>query len=125
MSAADGGRIILVAHQPGNAKVPGQAVADIGMTAAAADSESALQNCLADPEPTRVALVDVSGFAAQVWSLCSLLHEQDIPLVVMSPARDQEASSRPIQYGTSTVLQKPIAKEALLNLLQTLSGREA
>ncbi len=123
MSAAEGERIILVVHQPGNAKVLAQAVSEIGMTAATANSESALSTCLADAETARAALVDVSGFGPQVWSLCSRLHERDIPFVVMSPARDHEASSRSVEYGASTVLQKPVAKNALLNLLKSLSGR--
>lgn len=123
MSAGENGRIILVVHQPGNAKVLGQAVSEIGMTAVTAASESALEACLADTETARAALVDVSGFGSQVWSLCSLLHDHDIPFVVMSPARDQKASTRSVQYGASTVMQKPIAKEALLNLLKSLSGR--
>lgn len=123
MSMANGGRILLVVHQPGNAKVLGQAVTEIGVTAVTAASESALEHCLAEPESPRAALVDVSGFGAQVWSLCSLLHDHDIPFVVMSPGRDQEASNRSVEYGASTVLQKPIAKDALLNLLKSLSSR--
>ncbi len=123
MSTHDNGRIVLVVHQPGNAKVLGQAVAEIGMTAVTAASKSVLKTRLAEPDAARAALVDVSGFGSQVWPLCSLLHDHDIPFVVMSPARDQEASTRSVQYGASTVLQKPIAKEALLNLLKSLSGR--
>lgn len=116
-------RIILIVHNPGNAKVLAEAVADIGMTAVNVNSSTALTEYLSAPEMTHAALVDVSGFGQSVWSLCKQLHEYNIPFVVMSPASYRNAGERSLECGASSVIQKPIAKDALLKLLSTLGNQ--
>lgn len=124
MSSRAGGKLLLVVHHPGNAKVLGQAAAEIGMIAVMAATEAQLREHLTATEPAQAALVDASGFGQGAWPLCGLLYEHGIPFVVMAAARDREAGSRSLQCGAASVLQKPVAKDALLKLLQTLSGQD-
>ena len=120
---ANATRVLLIVHSPGNARVLGQAVQEIGAAPVHVDSEQGLHTHLAQSERAHAALVDVAGFSTTVWNLCRLLHENEIPFIVISPERDQLASSRSFEYGASTVLQKPVAKDAVLSLLRSLSGR--
>ncbi len=124
MSARADKRIVIIVHEPGNRRVLGQAVAEIGRTPVAIDSEDALRACLTDDNPPRAALVDTSGFGHAVWALCGLLHEHEIPFLVLSTAKDHEASHRSLEYGAASVLSKPVTKDALLKLLQSLDRRD-
>lgn len=116
-------RILIVVHGPGNARVLGRAVQELGAVPVHVDSKEALRSHLAESERAHAALVDVAGFSRTVWNLCHLLHENEIPFIVISPERDRLASSRSFEYGASSVLQKPVAKDAVLSLLRSLSGR--
>ncbi|MEX1196410.1 MAG: response regulator [Pseudohongiellaceae bacterium] len=120
MSAVSGKSILLLVHNPGNAKVMEAAVTSAGMNAIHVDSAATLTEVLCGTESTMAALVDVSGFGQDVWELCSQLHKHRIPFVVLSPARDELANGRSLEFGAASVLHKPVAKAALLKLLQTL-----
>jgi DNA-binding NtrC family response regulator len=113
--------VLLVVRQQGNARVLSQAVAEVGMTSHHIASADAIARVLTETETPSVALVDTAGFGAEVWSLCHQLHDSGIPFVVMGAARDGTASSQTYAYGAANVIEKPIAKEALLNLLQSLT----
>lgn len=114
-------RVLLVVCQQGNARVLDTAVAEVGMTPIHAQSLTDIERWLAEAEPPAVALVDVQGFGGEVWSLCHQLHEGAIPFVVLSPAQARQASHQSLAYGAASVVEKPIAKESLLTLLQSLS----
>jgi DNA-binding NtrC family response regulator len=113
--------VLLVVRQQGNARVLAQAVEEAGLTPAHAPSASEIKRWLTGPEPPSVALVDTSGFGGDVWSLCHQLHENGIAFVVLAGSRDRTASSQSLACGAARVIEKPVAKEALLNLLQSLS----
>lgn len=123
MSDAADRRVILIMKQPGNARVLAQAVSELDMHGIGVSSESELTAELARAEPARSALVDVSGFGRDVWRLCELLQEHGVPFVVLSTARERELGNSSIAYGASTVLEKPVAKSALLQLVQNLGSR--
>lgn len=123
MTTAASQRVLLAVRHIGNARVLAQAVAEIDMTAVHAVSESELNAILTGPDPPGVALVDTSGFGQDVWLLCHLLHEHEIPFVVMSAARDRMDGNCTLTHGAVNVLEKPVAKKALLRLLQSLCGR--
>ena len=122
MSLAPRARVILVMRQPGNARVLGEAVAEIGMEGVGVSSEAALREALASDTQARSALVDVSGFGQNVWTMCALLQSHDIPFVVLSTSRDAAAGNRTLEYGAASVLQKPVAKSALLSLMRNLEA---
>lgn len=117
---AEAPRILLVVRHAGNARVLEQAITEVGMTAAHVDSEAEMMRLLSEPAPPGIALVDASGFGSHVWSLCDQLSEAAMPFVVMSAPKDHQASNRSLTHGAAKVLDKPVAKDALLNLLESL-----
>lgn len=114
-------RVLLVVRQPGNTRVLDQAVREIGMAATTASSQDEMAQALAAIDEPNIALVDASGFGPGLWPLCEQLHESGVPFVVMSASRDREAGDQSLAYGAARVVEKPVAKEALLQLLRSLS----
>ncbi|MCG6659780.1 response regulator transcription factor [Halomonas campisalis] len=112
--------VILIVRQPGNAQVLAAATEEAGMDAARASTADELQALLVQPDGHWVALVDPAGFGEAVWPLCQQLQDCRVPFVVLSASQDCDAGNRSLQYGAASVLQKPVAKAALLKLLQSL-----
>ena len=110
-------------NQPGNARVLKQAVAEIGITGVEVNSESELNAELMSESPASAALVDVTGFGNKVWKFCELLQENEIPFVALSTPGEHALGNRSLSYGATSVLQKPVAKAALLELVRNLPNK--
>lgn len=115
--------VLLVIRSPGNRKVLSRFLAEHGLTGLDATDPAALDRSLARPDDIRLALVDVSGFGADVWALCERIRAAGIPFIVLSPARTLKASHEALAYGALSVLEKPIDKAALVHLLNGLHAR--
>lgn len=122
MSESPASRVILVMKQPGNLRVVCDAVGEVGMTGVGVSSEDELVAELRRESPARMALVDVTGFGRDVWGLCELLQRHDVTFIVLSAANDSEIGSRSVALGARSVLQKPVAKRALLELVRNLGN---
>jgi DNA-binding response OmpR family regulator len=70
----------------------------------------------------QLALVDVSGFGAVAWQMCEELRRRNVPFVVMSAPQELDIAHGSLKYGAASVLQKPVAKSALLQLVQSLTS---
>lgn len=112
--------IAIVMKRPGNRRVMTQALARADLASVGAGNEQELATVLATPPRPALALVDVSGFADAAWRMCAALQESRIPFVVLSAPQELEVSSRSVEYGAASILQKPIAKSALLQLVLSL-----
>lgn len=123
MSDSPRTRVILVMKQLGNIRVLNQAVAEVGMAGVGVSSEDDLLEELQRDVPAKTALVDVTGFGREAWRLCELLQQHDITFIVLSTAKDADIGNRSIAYGAISVLQKPVAKRALLELIESLGNR--
>ncbi|ABI55983.1 response regulator receiver protein [Alkalilimnicola ehrlichii MLHE-1] len=120
MTAAGKRGVILIVRQPGNARVLAAAAEEAGMAAARAPTADALQALLKQRDGHWVALVDPTGFGQAVWPLCQQLQDCRVPFVVLFASQDRDAGNRSLQYGAASILRKPVAKDALLKLLQSL-----
>ncbi|WP_139294622.1 response regulator receiver protein [Salinivibrio sp. ES.052] len=65
----------------------------------------------------KLALVDTSGFGSNVWRLCEKLQHMNTAFIVLSPQEMLTRSSHATQYGAVSVMQKPVAKKALMQLI--------
>lgn len=125
MTPVEEARVLLVMRRAGNARVVQQAMAELGLNGVSVSNESELAGALADAAPPRSAVVDVSGFGSTAWRMCDTLHQRGVPFVVLSAARDAGAGSLSLAHGATSVLHKPVAKSALLQLVRSLGGDEA
>ena len=108
--------ILLFVKSPGNRKVISSCIKEEGYLCQPVLSDEDMEEALATAH-NKLALVDASGFGPRVWRLCERLHEHNIPFIVLSPRESLVSSSRAAAYGAVSVLQKPVAKHALLQLL--------
>lgn len=114
--------IVLVMNKPGNIGVLQDALASLGYKAVGVTSERELEALFSRGSLPALALIDVSGFGASVWQICAALHNSAVPFIVLSTPQELEFGSRSLQYGASSVLQKPVAKSALLELVRSLTA---
>lgn len=72
-----------------------------------------------------LALVDLTGFDRTIWDTCSRLHEQNIPLLIISPKYNLAFERESISRGASGILVKPLIMRELTSLIQQMvSHRE-
>lgn len=114
--------VLLVIKSPGNRKVLQEFLAGLQLQGIAVTDADSLAQALRSDAHVRLALVDVSGFTADVWSLCEQVRASGIPFIVLSPAQAMNASHEALAYGALSIMQKPIAKKALVHLLGNLKA---
>lgn len=114
--------ILLVMRKSGNVRVMQQALDQLGYSGMGISSEAELQAVLAQPKPPGLGVVDVTDFDARVWPMCTRLHSHSIPFIVLSAPQVPDLGNHSLAYGAVSVLQKPIAKSALLQLIHGLAA---
>ncbi|KAM3108016.1 response regulator transcription factor [Phormidesmis sp. 146-33] len=67
-----------------------------------------------------LALIDISGFDASIWSVCQQLRQQGIPFLVISPRHHAAIQQASIAHGANGLLSKPIAMREFLQLIREL-----
>jgi DNA-binding response OmpR family regulator len=68
----------------------------------------------------KLALVDISGFDASIWSLCQRLREEGIPFLVISPRQQAAVQQTSIAHGALGLLGKPLIMREFLQLIRDL-----
>lgn len=117
----DAPKVLLVMKQPGNLRITEQVLGGEGVAACGVSDEAGLDALLGGGFLPGLALVDVSGFDAAVWRMCATLKARQFPFIVLHRPDDPGLGSRSLHYGAVSVLQKPVAKSALLQLIQGLA----
>lgn len=115
-------QVLLLMKAEGNRKVVGELLVEHGYGSISVQSEQDLQSALALPGP-KMALVDSAGYGQGIWDLCERLRSGEIPFLVMSTPQTMRVSSNALALGAISVIQKPVAKAALLQLLNSLTTR--
>lgn len=67
-----------------------------------------------------LALVDISGFDADIWMSCEKIRQKGISLLVISPRQNINVQRESIRHGASGVLVKPLVMSELVSLMQSL-----
>ena len=116
--------ILLLMRQTGNVRALSTALGEHGHTCIAADSCGTMDEIFALNTVPDLALVDVAGFGEHVWSMCEKLQQADVPFVVLSAKQEMRLSSRTLRYGATSVLEKPVVKDALLHLIESITQAE-
>jgi CheY-like chemotaxis protein len=117
--------VLLVMSRRGNTRVMTEVLEGIGHTTVGISDYDALTTVLAQPDSSRVAVVDISGFGPEAWRLCQALHRHDIRFVVLCTAQEIRSGAQALAHGAASFLQKPVRKPALLQLLSGLERKTA
>ncbi len=115
-------RILYVGRAKRNAELMLDLLRNEGYAAAAATSLGTAEAQLnSGEELPALALLDLSGFDATVWSLCDFLRSRDVPFLLLSsrvgPALRQHSRRR----GAEEVLEKPLPMRELLALISKMT----
>lgn len=113
--------ILLVMRKPGNVRVMQQALDRLGYSGVGISSEAQLQAALAESVLPRLGVVDITDFGARVWPMCACLQERSIPFIALSAPQALNLGNRSLALGAASVLHKPIAQSALLQLIHGLA----
>lgn len=114
--------VLLVMKRPGNIRVMAEVLGAIGYVVVGTPDHDALAATLAQPDDSRIALVDVSDFRPADWRLCQLLQSHHVRFLVLGPARSARSGGEAIRRGATGFLQKPIQKSSLLQIVASLVG---
>lgn len=112
--------ILLVIRQPGNVRVLSQTLERHGYTCTGANDSETLDKAIRRSATPDLALVDVAGLGEAVWPMCEKLQQSNVPFIVLSAKQQMGLSSKTIGYGAVSVLEKPIVKASLLQLIGNL-----
>ena len=90
-------------------------------------SLEAVAEAMRPPRTIKLALIDISGFDAGIWTFCQRLHQQQIPFLVISPQQQaavQQASvmQASTMSGAIRCLTKPLVMKELLQVVWNLLG---
>lgn len=117
MAPADNVAVLLVMKRTGNIRAMEQILGAHGVRVAGVSSEEELDALLENYRAADLALVDVSGFGASVWRMCASLQSRELPFMVLFQPGEASLGNQSLQYGALSLLQKPIAKNALLQFI--------
>lgn len=71
-------------------------------------------------EPVSLALIDISGFSADIWQRCERLHRRDVPLLIVSARQSAPLGRLSLKHGARGVLIKPLVIRELLGLIRSI-----
>jgi DNA-binding response OmpR family regulator len=70
--------------------------------------------------PISLALIDISGFGADIWQRCQRLRERAIPLLLISARQSAALQQASAAHGACGMLVKPLVIRELLGLIRSL-----
>ncbi|OOE73100.1 response regulator [Salinivibrio sp. ML290] len=115
--------VFLCVKSPGNRKVLAASLEEAGYHCRPLVNEADMEAAAA-VGGKKLALVDTSGFGSNVWRLCEKLQQMNTAFIVLSPQEMLTSSSQATQYGAVSIIQKPVAKKALMQLVAGFTGEE-
>lgn len=108
-------------RQPGNVNVVSAELKNMGHACIVASNNVAVTEALYTNSSVELALVDVAGFGESVWAICEKLQYNNVPFIVLSPKRELGVTSKTLGLGATSILEKPIVKSSLLQLIGNMT----
>jgi len=72
----------------------------------------------------QLALLDIAGYDASIWTWCEKMRVQGIHLLVISQKQSLELTNESMKHGVSSVLVKPLVMKELSGLIVNLLQSE-
>jgi DNA-binding response OmpR family regulator len=116
-----GGRILVVNRNLHNLDLLDQVLSQVGYVILEAADLSAFDQALAHPERLTLALVDITGFDAEIWARCERLRENGIPLLLIFPRPSAAVEQAGERHGARSILVKPLVVRDLVTLIDLLA----
>ncbi|HEX9131125.1 MAG TPA: hypothetical protein VF844_02410 [Ktedonobacteraceae bacterium] len=111
--------LLLVNRLPRNLQLLADFLAKEGYPTVSASSYEEIDRALAN-SPLAVALVDITGFDAEIWARCEQLRMAEIPFLVVSPRQSAAIQQASFSHGAKGVMVKPLVVKELIGVIQSL-----
>ncbi len=112
--------VLLVNSLPGNLHVLDQFLGKEGYHTIPAATFEAFDQVLAGASPPSAALVDISGFNAEIWLRCEELRAQKVPFLVISPRQSAAIQQASLSHGARGVMVKPLVIKELIGIIRSM-----
>lgn len=113
--------ILLVNRNPRNLDLLDRVLDEAGYATVEAANLDAFDDALDHHERLALALVDITGFDAVVWTRCERLRKRGIPLLLVAPRQSAAVEEAGDRHGARNVLVKPLAVKELVTLVDLLA----
>ena len=112
--------LLLVNRLPRNLELLTDFLAKEGYPTVRAATYEEIDRALVNPPPLAGALVDISGFDAEIWARCEQLRAAKIPFLVVSPRQSAAIQQASLSHGAKGVMVKPLVVKELIGVVQSL-----
>jgi len=112
--------LLLVNHLPRNLQLLADFLAQEGYPTVSAATYEEMDRVLANPPPLAGALVDISGFDAEIWARCEQLRAAKIPFLVVSTRQSAAIQHASLSHGAKGVMVKPLVVKELIGVVQSI-----
>ncbi len=112
--------LLLVNRLPRNLQLLADFLAKEGYPTVSAATYEELDRALANAPPLAGALVDITGFDAEIWVRCEQLRAAKIPFLVVSPRQSAAIQQASLSHGAKGVMVKPLAIKELMGVIQSI-----
>lgn len=112
--------ILLVNSLPGNLRVLNQFLGQEDYLTISAATYEAFDQALAQSSGPSAALVDISGFNAEIWLRCEHLRTKKVPFLVISPRQSAAIQQASLSHGARGVMVKPLVIKELIGIIRSM-----
>lgn len=112
--------LLLVNRLPRNLQLLTDFLAKEGYPTVSAATYEEIDLVLANTPPLAGALVDITGFDAEIWARCEQLRTAKIPFLVLSPRQSAAIQQASLSHGARGVMVKPLVVKELIGVIQSI-----
>ncbi len=111
--------LLLVNRLPRNLQLLADFLAKEGYPTVPAATYEEIDRALVNP-PLAGALVDITGFDAEIWARCEQLRAAKIPFLVVSPRQSAAIQQASFSHGARGMMVKPLVVKELIGVIQSI-----
>lgn len=93
------------------------ALHNFGFTCSKASDYDALDDALKVYDIFDIVLMDITGFDVGIWARCKNIHQQNIPLLILSAKPSAALQQHGMRYGAKGIIKKPVILKDFVNLI--------
>lgn len=112
--------ILIIGINPRNLELLGEFLDKQGYKSISAQNIEQIDSALETKNDFALVLIDITGFKSTIWERCQRIHEQDIPVLIVSPKLDASVQRESIEHGAKGFLTKPLVMRELSELIKKL-----
>lgn len=112
--------ILLVSRLPRNLQLLSDFLQKEGYVTVTAGTYDEFDLILSKQGPIAGALVDITGFNAEIWQRCEQLRAATVPFLVVSPQQSAAVQKASLSHGARGVMTKPLVVKELIGIVQSL-----